>query len=77
MGNNPITYSDPKGDLFFIIPQISFNRGFSIGLEVGFGIPGVASISATGMVGANSSWSVQGRAAGLYAGYGSNGAFGV
>ena len=75
MGNNPITASDPEGDFFFIIPQISFSGGFSIGLEVGFGIPGVASISATGMVGANSSWSVQGRAAGLYEGYGSNGAF--
>ena len=75
MGNNPISNADPEGDLFFAIPQISFNGGFSVGLEVGFGVPGVASISATGMVGANSSWSVQGRAGGLYAGYGSNGAF--
>jgi len=75
MGNNPISNADPEGDLFFAIPQISFNGGFSVGLEVGFGKPGKASISATGMVGANSSWSVQGRAGGLYAGYGSNGAF--
>ncbi len=74
MGNNPISNVDPEGDLFFAIPQISFNGGFSIGLEVGFGVPG-KSISATGMVGAQSSWSIQGRAFGFYAGYGSSGAF--
>jgi len=75
MGNNPISNADPAGDLFFAIPQISFNGGFSVGLEVGFGLPGGASISATGTVGANPSWSVQGRLGGVYAGYGSNGVF--
>jgi len=36
MGNNPITYSDPEGD-FFIMPYISFDGGFSIGVTVGVG----------------------------------------
>ncbi|MEM9919827.1 MAG: DUF6443 domain-containing protein [Bacteroidota bacterium] len=48
MGNNPVSFSDPEGDLFFIMPYISFNGGFSIGVTVGFGIPGVAAITATG-----------------------------
>jgi len=42
MGNNPISNADPEGDLFFAIPQISFNGGFSVGLEVCFGKPGKA-----------------------------------
>ena len=73
MGNNPITNVDPEGDLFFAIPQVSFDGGLSVGLEVG--VPGVKSLSATGMVGANPSWSVQAYLAGFYAGYGSNGGF--
>ena len=68
MGNNPISNVDPAGDLFFAIPQISFNGGFNIGLEVGVGVPGVASISATGTIGTNGgSASIQGFAGGFYA----------
>ena len=69
--------SDPAGDLFFAIPQIGFSNGsLSVSLEVGVGVPGVLSASATvGYGGGGAYWSVQGSAAGLYAGYGSNGAF--
>lgn len=81
MGNNPVSNSDPNGDLFFAIPQISFGSGgFSIGLEVGIGIPGVLSASVTGGVnigkgGTSGYWSAQGSVAGFYAGYGSSGGF--
>ena len=74
---NPISYSDPHGDLFFIIPQIGIGSGgVSFGVEVGIGVPGVASLSATVGAGTGGAyWSVQGSAVGLYAGYGSNGGF--
>lgn len=77
MGNSPMLNSDPDGDLFFAIPQIGFSNGkLSVGLEVGVGIPGVLSASATvGGGGGGFYWSVQGYAAGVYAGYGSSGAF--
>jgi len=81
MGNNPVSNADPDGDLFFAIPQIGFGKGgFSIGLEVGVGIPGVLSASVTGGVnigkgGTSGYWSAQGFVAGFYAGYGSNGGF--
>ena len=80
MNNNPVSYSDPEGDIaFFAIPQIGFgNGGLSFGLEVGIGVPGVLSASVTGGYGfgsGNGYWSVQGSAAGFYAGYGSGGAF--
>ncbi|WP_420459586.1 hypothetical protein [Neolewinella sp.] len=69
--------SDPNGDLFFAIPQIGFSNGkLSVGLEVGVGVPGVLSASATvGGGGGGFYWSVQGYAGGVYAGYGSSGAF--
>jgi RHS repeat-associated protein len=81
MGNNPISFSDPLGDLpFFIIPQISgsLKGGLNIGLEFGIGIPGALSLSATigYSTGSGSvNWSVQGSAAGFYGGYGSGGWF--
>lgn len=76
MGNMPIMGIDPDGNIFFIIPKISFKGGLSIGLEVGVGLPGVLSASVTGGVGPNGGyWSVQGYAGGVYAGYGSNGFF--
>jgi hypothetical protein len=81
MGNNPVSYADPNGDIFFIIPQISASGkgGLSIGLEIGIGIPGVLSASITGGVNLGSKtsgyWSVQGSAGGFYAGYGSSGGF--
>jgi hypothetical protein len=81
MGNNPVSYADPNGDIFFIIPQIgaSGKGGLSIGLEIGIGIPGVLSASITGGVNLGSKtsgyWSVQGSAGGFYAGYGSSGGF--
>ena len=74
-GNNPISNADPDGDLFFI-PQVSFNGGLSLGLEVGFGIPGVLSASVTGGFGSKGGYaSIQGSAGGLYAGYGTSGGF--
>ena len=77
--NNPLIHIDPDGEWVFLIPQISFGKGgFSLGLEVGVGVPGVLSASVTG--GYNFKydkgyWSVQGALVGLYAGYGSSGAF--
>jgi RHS repeat-associated protein len=46
--NNPLKYTDPSGDLFFIIPHISFSSGgVNIGVTVGVGLPGGASAQAT------------------------------
>ncbi len=79
MGNNPITQVDPEGDIFFAIPQIGYSNsgGFSFGLEVGVGIPGVLSASITGGFSTKNGayWSGQGYAAVLYGGYGSSGFF--
>ncbi|MCB9292371.1 MAG: hypothetical protein H6559_04455 [Lewinellaceae bacterium] len=78
MGNSPAVFSDPEGDLFFVIPQIGIGKGgLSIGIELGIGIPGVSSLSLSGgyTLGSGSYWSVQGYASGFYAGYGSKGAF--
>jgi RHS repeat-associated protein len=77
--NNPLLNTDPDGQWWFIIPQISFGKGgFSLGLEVGVGIPGVLSASVTGGYNFKNNagyWSIQGFAVGLYSGYGSSGAF--
>ncbi len=70
--NNPLRYTNPDGNLIFIIPHISF------GLEIGIGIPGVLSASVTGGYNFGSGtpyWSIQGYAGGVYAGYGSSGGF--
>lgn len=76
MGNNPISNADPAGDLFFAIPQISFNGGFSIGLELGVGLPGVLSASVAGGYGTGGGYaSIQGTAGGFTAGYGIGGGF--
>ena len=44
--NNPLKYTDPSGELFWIIPNISWSKkgGVSIGISIVFGIPGGASI---------------------------------
>lgn len=40
--NNPLRYTDPSGDLFWIIPNISFspNGGLNFSLTFGVGVPG-------------------------------------
>ena len=37
MGNNPISHTDPEGDLFWVMPHISFDGGFSLGITAGIG----------------------------------------
>ncbi len=70
-GANPISYSDPNGDLFFVFPHINIGSGgVSVGLEVGVGVPGVASASVTVGAGTGGAYaSIQGTAVGFYAGY--------
>ena len=73
---NPISASDPHGDIpFFIFPHVSFGSGgVSIGLEVGVGVPGVASASVTVGGGSGGAYaSVQGTFKGTYAGYSTQG----
>ncbi len=43
--NNPLKFTDPDGELFWIIPNISWSKegGLSIGLSFVFGIPGALS----------------------------------
>ncbi|GHV59473.1 hypothetical protein FACS1894182_13620 [Bacteroidia bacterium] len=43
--NNPFRYTDPSGDLFWIIPSIGYSRsgGWHFGLTVGVGVPGALS----------------------------------
>ncbi len=74
MGGNPISHSDPHGD-FYIFPHVNIGSGgVSIGLEVGIGVPGVASASVTVGAGTGGAYaSVQGTAFGAYAGYGTQG----
>ena len=38
MGNSPLVNADPNGDLFWFMPHISFNGGFSAGITAGVGI---------------------------------------
>ncbi len=77
--NNPLKYVDPSGEVFFITPQIGFGKGgFSLGLEIGIGFKGGASISVAGGYNFKSNkgyWSAQGGAFGFYGGYGSSGSF--
>jgi len=44
--NNPFKYTDPSGEFFWIIPNISWSKkgGFSIGISFVVGIPGIASV---------------------------------
>ena len=46
--NNPLIYTDPSGEFFFLIPSISWskNGGLSIGLTAIVGIPGIISVQA-------------------------------
>ncbi|TAL58650.1 MAG: hypothetical protein EPN85_11095, partial [Bacteroidetes bacterium] len=43
--NNPLRYTDPSGELIFVMPYISWSRGggIDLGITVGIGVPGVAS----------------------------------
>jgi hypothetical protein len=47
--NNPLKYTDPSGELIWLIPNIGWSKssGFSIGLTFMVGIPGVASAQAS------------------------------
>jgi len=78
--NNPLKYTDPTGDFFWIIPNISFspNGGLNFDVTFGVGIPGVFggqltvgggaggfNISAGGFIGP----------ANAYVGYSKNGGF--
>jgi len=47
--NNPFKYVDPEGELFYIIPSISWSPsgGLSVSVSAGFGIYGVASVGGT------------------------------
>jgi RHS repeat-associated protein len=46
--NNPLKYTDPSGELFWLIPNISWSKsgGISIGVSAIVGIPGVISAQA-------------------------------
>jgi len=48
--NNPLIYTDPSGELFWIIPNIGWSKkgGLSIGVSFVFGIPGGASVQLGG-----------------------------
>ena len=78
MGGNPIPNVDPEGDIFYALPKISFSGGFSLGLEVGVGVPGVASAGIGGSFnlsnGSGSAY-IQGTYSGTYAGVGTDGAY--
>ncbi len=69
--NNPFKYVDPEGELFYIIPSISWSPsgGLSVSVSAGFGIYGVASVGGTiGYNFKNDSWSFTANASlgGLY-----------
>jgi len=85
MGNNPISKSDPDGDLFFITPHISFSGGLSIGVTAGVGLPFGLNASASGgynfgssktfgSVGLNAGFNIGAFNLGASASYGSGGA---
>ena len=46
--NNPLKYTDPSGEFFFLIPHIGWSKsgGLNIGLTAIFGIPSIASVQA-------------------------------
>ncbi|GHV59581.1 hypothetical protein FACS1894182_13890 [Bacteroidia bacterium] len=46
--NNPLLYTDPSGEFFFLIPHIGWSKsgGLSIGVTAILGIPGIASVQA-------------------------------
>jgi RHS repeat-associated protein len=46
--NNPLVYTDPSGEFFFLIPHIGWSKsgGLSIGVTAILGIPGIASVQA-------------------------------
>jgi hypothetical protein len=46
--NNPLIYTDPSGEFFWLIPNIGWSKegGLSIGISVVVGIPGIASAQA-------------------------------
>jgi len=44
--NNPFKYTDPSGNLFYLIPTASYSYygGLSVGISAGYGFPGGASV---------------------------------
>ena len=78
--NNPLKYSDPTGDFFWIIPNISFspNGGLNFDITFGVGIPGVFGGQLTvggGAGGFNVSAGGFAGPASAYVGYSKNGGF--
>jgi len=80
--NNPFRYTDPSGELIYVIPGINWSRsgGLSISLSAGFGLPGAANIGITlgyGFSNNNFSATINGSLGGgyLYAGYDTKGGF--
>jgi len=78
--NNPLKYSDPTGDLFWIIPNVSFspNGGLNFDVTFGVGIPGVFGGQLTVGGGAGGFNASIGGFAGpfnAYVGYSNNGGF--
>ena len=64
--NNPLIYKDPSGDLFWLLPYVSFSsHGIEVGVTAGVGIPGV--FGATATVGYSSSGGIS-ATAGVFAG---------
>lgn len=78
--NNPLKYSDPTGDLFWIIPNISFspNGGLNFSITFGVGIPGAFGGTLTvggGAGGFNASLGGFVGSFNAYVGYSKNGGF--
>jgi len=44
--NNPLIYTDPDGEFFFIVPSVGWSKsgGWNVGITAIWGIPGVASV---------------------------------
>ena len=77
--NNPLKYTDPDGEFFFIIPYIGYSKqgGLSFGLSIGVGIPNGISAQillgySTGNKDFTATVSVSGMGFSAYGGYSTN-----